>query len=80
VYALLWDAPVAEAMYLPVDSEDVVPVVLATDLAEHAAAVRTRLLQLVDDMALGTPLRAQGIEAVCQYCEMHGLCRRKHWT
>ena len=23
---------------------------------------------------------AQGIEAHCRYCEMHGLCRRKHWS
>jgi ATP-dependent helicase/nuclease subunit B len=80
VYALLWEEPVAEALYLAMDLEEVEPVVLEHDVALHAAEVRSRLSALVDRMNDGAPLPAQGVEAVCAYCEMHGLCRRRHWS
>jgi ATP-dependent helicase/nuclease subunit B len=80
VYALLWEQPVSEALYLAMDLEAVEPVALEHDVALHAAEVRSRLGQLVDRMNEGAPLPAQGVEAVCAYCEMHGLCRRRHWS
>ncbi|MGH8666385.1 MAG: PD-(D/E)XK nuclease family protein, partial [Burkholderiales bacterium] len=80
VYALLWDEPVSEALYLAMDLEEVEPVALEHDVALHAAEVRSRLTELVDRISDGAPLPAQGIEAVCAYCEMHGLCRRRHWS
>jgi ATP-dependent helicase/nuclease subunit B len=80
VYALLWDQPVAEALYLAMDLEEVEPVALEHDVAVHAAEVRARLSELVDRISDGAPLPAQGVEATCAYCEMHGLCRRRHWS
>jgi ATP-dependent helicase/nuclease subunit B len=80
VYALLWDQPVAEALYLAMDLEEVEPVALEQDVALHATEVRARLSELMDRISDGAPLPAQGVEGVCAYCEMHGLCRRKHWS
>jgi ATP-dependent helicase/nuclease subunit B len=80
VYALLWGEPVAEALYLAMDLDEVDAVPLERDIAPHAAEVRDRLAGLVDRMSEGAPLPAQGIEMACRYCEMHGLCRRKHWS
>ena len=80
VYALLWDHPVAEALYLAMDLEEVRSVALEHDVALHAAEVRGRLGELMDRIGDGAPLPAQGVEAVCTYCEMHGLCRRRHWS
>ena len=56
------------------------PVALEHDVALHAAEVRGRLSELMDRISDGAPLPAQGVEAVCAYCEMHGLCRRRHWS
>jgi ATP-dependent helicase/nuclease subunit B len=28
---------------------------------------------------VGSPLPAQGIESVCQYCNVRGLCRKGAW-
>jgi ATP-dependent helicase/nuclease subunit B len=80
VYALLWSEPVAQALYVPVDAEHVQPVPLEQDVAQHAADVGKRLGALLDRMAQGVPLPAHGIASVCEYCEMGGLCRRKHWS
>jgi ATP-dependent helicase/nuclease subunit B len=80
VYGLLWGEPVAEALYLSVDSGEVETVALAHEVTQHAGEVRARLGELFDRMSDGAPLPAQGIEAVCQYCQMSGLCRRKHWS
>jgi ATP-dependent helicase/nuclease subunit B len=65
---------------VPVDAEHVQPVPLEQDVAQHAADVGKRLGALLDRMAQGVPLPAHGIASVCEYCEMGGLCRRKHWS
>jgi ATP-dependent helicase/nuclease subunit B len=80
VYALLWGEPVAQALYLAMDLEQVEAVPLQHDIQLHAAQVRHRLTELVDRVSEGAPLPALGVEAVCRYCEVHGLCRRKHWA
>lgn len=79
VYVLLWEEPVAEASYLAMDRDEVAVVTLEHPV-HHAVEVRARLTELVDRMSDGAPLPAQGIEAVCASCEMHGLCRRGHWS
>ena len=37
--------------------------------------------KIFDDALKGKkkPLRANGVQSVCQYCEYGGLCRKKHW-
>lgn len=79
VYALLWGDRVSQALYVPVDAERIEPVAFGDDIEQHTADVANRLAELLDRMAQGAPLPAQGIASVCEYCEMGGLCRRKHW-
>lgn len=79
VYALLWDGPVAAALFLSIEREGVAPVEVGEDIGELAAATRERLAGIVDALHDGSPLPAQGVEQVCDYCEMRGLCRRNYW-
>lgn len=79
VYALLWGEPVAAALFLSLEREGVRPVEAGDDVAALAAAARDRLAALYDAMRAGARLPAQGAEAVCEYCEVRGLCRRNYW-
>jgi ATP-dependent helicase/nuclease subunit B len=80
VYALLWGAAVAEALFLSLDRDGVTAVPLDGEISALAEKVRARLGELVDALAAGSPLPAQGVEEACEYCEMRGLCRRNHWA
>jgi ATP-dependent helicase/nuclease subunit B len=81
VYALLWGGPVAAALFLSVErGGGVKEVPLGTEVAQLADATRVRLGTMVDALYNASPLVAQGIDAVCQYCEVRGLCRRNYWT
>ncbi len=79
VYALLWGEPVAEALFLSLEREGVKGVAVRDDIGALAAATHDRLGVLHDALHEGAPLPAQGVDAVCQYCEMDGLCRRNYW-
>ena len=79
VYALLWGGPVAAALFLSLEREGVQDVGMGTDVMAAAAAERERLGRLFDRLHAGAPLPAQGVDAVCEYCEMRGLCRRNYW-
>jgi len=37
------------------------------------------LPELLEAIAAGAALRASGVDAVCQYCEARGLCRKGMW-
>jgi ATP-dependent helicase/nuclease subunit B len=82
VYALLWDHAVMQALYLSMDRDEVADVPVPGDpaaLRQLAQKTRVRLAHLVDAMYAGQEMRAQGAPRACEYCEMHGLCRRGHW-
>jgi len=80
VYALLWGAPVAEALFLSLERDGVSAVELGNDVPALMEAVRVRLGELFDALAAGARLPAQGVEETCEYCEARGLCRRNHWA
>ena len=79
VYTLLWNAPVASAAYLSMEREGIASVPVPHDVQRLAEEVRDRLCGLFDALRGGANLPAHGIEAVCDYCEMRGLCRRNYW-
>ena len=79
VYALLWGVPVAEALFLALDRGEVRDVGIEHDVAALAQAERERLGRLFDALAAGAGMPAQGTEAVCEYCEARGLCRKNYW-
>jgi ATP-dependent helicase/nuclease subunit B len=80
VYALLWGAPIAEALFLSLERDGVGAVELEGDVQALTEAVRVRLAELFDALAAGARLPAQGVEQACEYCEARGLCRRNHWA
>jgi ATP-dependent helicase/nuclease subunit B len=47
--------------------------------AELVDSVAARLQSDVQRIADGAPLPAIGVSAVCEHCEMRGLCRRDYW-
>ncbi len=80
VYALLWGGTVAAALFLSMDQREVQSVGLEMEVDEIARVVRERIAVLYDHLSEGAALPAQGVDAVCAYCEMAGLCRRQHWA
>lgn len=75
-------SPVVEAAYVALD-DDAIAALAAADgdadaLQAAAQAHGERLLNAFDAMRAGAPLPAHGVEAVCRWCEMAGLCRREH--
>ncbi len=70
---------VTEAAYLSIERESVKPAAYPDAQAAGQAHV-LRLQRVFEQMHAQAPLPAQGIDAVCNYCEARGLCRRDHWN
>ncbi len=68
----------AAAAYLPINEVPVTPIDLNGET--DVDAIGRRLPQLLEAIAAGAALRANGVDAVCQYCEARGLCRKGMWT
>ena len=79
VYALLWEGTVDAALFLSMEREGVQPVGIDKNVDGLAAATRARLAGVYDALHADGTLTAQGVEAVCEYCEVRGLCRRNFW-
>ena len=73
-YAWLADAAAA---YLPINETPVTP--LELDGETDVEAISHRLLELLEAIAAGAALKANGVETACQYCEARGLCRKGGW-
>ena len=73
-YAWLADAAAA---YLPINESPVA--LLELDGETDVDAISRRLPELLGAIAAGESLRANGVDAVCQYCEARGLCRKGMW-
>jgi ATP-dependent helicase/nuclease subunit B len=77
-YALMHGAAV-RAAYVVLDGDAVIDVASADDaqaLNEAATRQGERLAALFDALYAGAPLPAHGVDSVCQWCEMRGLCRK----
>lgn len=79
-YALLLETLPRQAAFVAVDEEVVQQVEPPEPLAELAEASLERLQSMFQSLHEGAPLPAQGVSAVCQYCEMRGLCRKDYWN
>ncbi len=83
-YGLLLEGAADSAMYLGFErardgDSGIAPVVPTQPFAELSQAVGDRLRRDLQRIADGAPLPAIGAAAVCEYCEMRGLCRRDYW-
>jgi ATP-dependent helicase/nuclease subunit B len=67
----------AAAVYLPINETPVAA--LALDGETDVDAICRRLPDLLEAIAAGAALPAGGIDAVCQFCEARGLCRKGMW-
>lgn len=68
----------AAAAYLPINETPVTP--LELDGETDVDAICRRLPELLGAIAAGAALPAGGIDAVCQFCEARGLCRKGMWS
>ncbi|WP_420475902.1 PD-(D/E)XK nuclease family protein [Noviherbaspirillum sp. ST9] len=79
-YGLLSDLPVTAAHYVALEStKDKTGDVEAKNFAEWQAMLETQLVANIRAIAEGASLPANGIEKVCVYCEVRGLCRKGAW-
>jgi len=79
-YALL-HGDARQAAYVALDDERIVAVSAGDDadaLTAAAEAQGQRLQAAFSAMRAGAKLPAQGVDSVCQWCEMSGLCRRDY--
>jgi len=67
----------AAAAYLPINETPVAA--LELDGETDVDAISRRLPELLEALAAGAALPASGIDAVCQFCEARGLCRKGMW-
>ena len=69
------------AAYVALDDENIVAVACGNEenpLMGEAEAQGRRLIHAVSAMHAGAPLPAHGVDRVCQWCEMSGLCRKDY--
>ena len=77
--ASLIDHEVKEAFYLSIDGGEARPAALSAGLLAEAGEAIERLREIFARIRDGGSLPAQGTSSTCQWCELHGLCRKQHW-
>jgi ATP-dependent helicase/nuclease subunit B len=77
VYALLQGEAVTDAAYVALDEEKVAAVALS-DPQRAARAQQERLVRTFSALRAGAAMPAHGIDSVCAWCEMRGLCRKDY--
>jgi ATP-dependent helicase/nuclease subunit B len=76
-YAHVFEA--TEAAFISIEKNKVMTVEPPQDVSQLAAANVERLKSVFAQMRDGVALPANGVDAVCTYCEMRGLCRKVEW-
>lgn len=80
-YGLLCDGGFDAAHYLPVElSGNAIEHLEAKDYARMTEALEGRIADCMQAIAEGGTLAANGIETICQYCTVRGLCRKGSWS
>ncbi|CAN5166815.1 hypothetical protein BH11PSE11_BH11PSE11_18210 [soil metagenome] len=82
-YGLLTDSaenPVVAAHYVSLELSNSKSGDIAADrFPERQGLLEKHLASGLQAISRGAPLPANGIEVVCQYCEVRGLCRKGAW-
>ena len=79
-YGLLSDTPTHGASYVALEPQkDRISDIAAPDYASWQDQLKRQIAANMQAIASGAPLAASGIEAVCQYCAVRGLCRKGAW-
>ena len=79
-YGMLSDLPVAAAHFVALEvTKDKTGDAEAKNFIEWQAMLEKQIADNVRAIATGAPLRASGIERICVFCEVRGLCRKGAW-
>jgi ATP-dependent helicase/nuclease subunit B len=79
-YGLLSGQTMVAAHYVALEpSRDKTGDVAAPDFEKQQQALQQQIITVVQAIANDAPLPANGIESVCQYCDVRGLCRKGVW-
>jgi ATP-dependent helicase/nuclease subunit B len=79
-YGLLSDLPVTAAHYVALEAmKDRTGDAEAARYAEWQHALGEQIVANMQAIAQGAALSASGIELVCRYCDVRGLCRKGAW-
>ncbi len=79
-YGVLSDQPVAAAHFVALEiTKDKTGDAEAKNYAAWQAMLEVQIVSTIGALAQGVPLAATGIERICVYCEVRGLCRKGAW-
>lgn len=79
-YGLLSDAPVSSALYVALEiTNGKTGDAEAANYVDWQHALAAQIDASMRAVAQGAALRASGIESICQFCEVRGLCRKGNW-
>ncbi|MEO8408509.1 MAG: PD-(D/E)XK nuclease family protein, partial [Oxalobacteraceae bacterium] len=79
-YGILSDAPVASAQYVALEAnKGKTGAAIAADYAAWQTALEQHITTRIQAIADDAPMPANGVESVCQYCDVRGLCRKGAW-
>jgi ATP-dependent helicase/nuclease subunit B len=79
-YGMLSGTPVAHAHYVALEAvKEKTGDAAAQSYEEWQRALQEQLINTMRNIALGASLPAAGIEQICAYCDVRGLCRKGTW-
>ncbi|MGV3741238.1 MAG: RecB family exonuclease [Burkholderiaceae bacterium] len=79
-YGLLNPQPPSSGHYVALEARnDKTGAVEAKDYSGWQEALEGKIVSSMQAIQQGAPLQATGIEIICQYCEVRGLCRKGCW-
>ena len=70
----------ADAAFVSIENGKVKLIEPKQDVPHLAQLNAERLVNVMANIRAGASLPANGIDAVCGYCEMRGLCRKGEWA
>lgn len=76
-YAYARDA--CEGAFFSLDKDQATVVAPTQEIRHLSQATMRRLLDVYGMLRDGASMPANGIDAVCEHCEMRGLCRKTEW-
>ncbi|KAF3997567.1 PD-(D/E)XK nuclease family protein [Glaciimonas immobilis] len=79
-YGLLSDVSVDAALYVALETtKEKIGDVAAQDYAQAQEKLEAHIKGTMQAISDSAPLPANGIESICQYCDVRGLCRKGAW-
>jgi ATP-dependent helicase/nuclease subunit B len=79
-YGLIADRPVTAAHYVALEPHnDKTRDAPAAQYTEWQGQLQSQIIGNLRAISQGAALPASGVEAVCQYCDVRGLCRKGAW-